>query len=107
MALALGGRRIPWLRCWVARVQAARLPPVGATPAAPPAFEPLVVVSEPRALAAMEAGGLDAGTLAFGGKPATSLAQLAGGAGWASIARVLRADIAIFTRRRTSATASA
>ena len=69
--------------------------PVGAAPAAAtPSFEPLVVVSEPRTLAAMEAGGLDAGTLAFGGKQATSLAQLAGGAGWASIARVLRADIA-------------
>src|SRR5688572_32566992 len=72
----------------------AAAPAGGTTPAAAPAFEPLVVVSEPRALAAMEASGLDAGTLAFGGKPASSLAQLTGGAGWASIARVLRADIA-------------
>ena len=65
-----------------------------APPVARPAFEPLVIVSEPRALAALEAAGLDAGTLAFGGKPASSLAQLVGDPGWASIAGVLRADIA-------------
>jgi hypothetical protein len=67
-----------------------------AAPAAPPpepAFEPLLVVSEPGPLAAMEAGGLDAGTLAFGRKRAASMAELSAGAGWASIARVLRADI--------------
>ena len=73
-----------------ARLAAA--PPPAAAPA--PAFEPLLVVSEPGVLAVMEAGGLDAGTLAFGGKRVSSLAELAGGAGWGSIARVLRADIA-------------
>lgn len=68
--------------------------PAAAAPAVEPAFEPLLVVSEPAALAALEAGGLDAGTLAFGRKRASSLAELAGDAGWASIARVLRADMA-------------
>jgi hypothetical protein len=62
--------------------------------AAEPVFEPLLVVSEPATLAALEAGGLDAGTLVFGRKRASSLAELAGDAGWASVARVLRADMA-------------
>ena len=62
--------------------------------AAAPTGEPLLVVTEPRALAALEAGGLDAGTLALGKQGASSMAELAGGAGWASIKDVLRADIA-------------
>ena len=62
--------------------------------AAEPTGEPLLVVTEPRALAALEAGGLDAGTLALGKQGASSMAELAGGAGWASIKDVLRADIA-------------
>ena len=61
---------------------------------AEPTGEPLLVVTEPRTLAALEAGGLDAGTLALGKKGASSMAELAGGAGWASIKDVLRADIA-------------
>jgi hypothetical protein len=62
--------------------------------AAEPAFEPLLAVSEPATLAALEAGGLDAGTLVFGHKRASSLGELAADSGWATIARVLRADIA-------------
>ena len=69
--------------------------------AADPINEPLLVVTEPRALAALEAGGLDAGTLALGRKGAASTAELAGGAGWASIRDVLRADIAELYARDT------
>jgi hypothetical protein len=69
-------------------------PPARPAPAAAaPAFEPLLVVTEPRALASLEAAGLDAGTLALGRKGASSMAELAHGAGWASIRAFLREDI--------------
>jgi hypothetical protein len=69
-----------------------------ASPAEPPAafqpFNPLLLVTEPAALAELEAGGLDAGALAFGRPAARSLAELGASPDWASIAGVLRADIA-------------
>src|SRR6266540_3849434 len=66
-----------------------------ASPADPPAaFQPLLLITEPATLATLEAGGLHAGVLAFGRPAARSLAELGATPGWASIAGVLRADIA-------------
>src|SRR6266508_216688 len=66
-----------------------------ASPADPPAaFQPLLLITEPATLATLEAGGLHAGALAFGRPAARSLAELGATPGWASIAGVLRADIA-------------
>ena len=74
--------------------RAASAPTAESARAAPDvAFEPLLLVRDAPTLAALETGGLDAGSLAFGSKGARSLAALAASAGWASIVRVLRADI--------------